>query len=367
MKSNSKRIHIVYIIAGLSVGGAEKQLYLLLSNLDQCKYMLHVLAFGSGVWEDRIKRLGISVEIIPYSYGKIFVLRSIFRYLKLFKPHIVHTIGQSANYIGRIAAIMSQIPVIIIGERTTPFIKNRLQKILEHILAPFTDYLISNSRHAADFYIVRKILPTTKVSVIYNGVDTSDMPIALENQGGCKIGYVASLRLEKNHKLLLQAMVRIDSEVSDAELHLAGNGTLKTDIITQAESLGLKSKIKLHGQVADIHKLLSQLDIYVHTSHYEGFPNAVMEAMACGLPCVVLNTSGCAELVRHQETGLVVTPDNPELLADALLKLIHWPELRYRLGRTARNHIQYEYPITRMVTETETVYSRIIENTQRIL
>lgn len=135
---NSKGpIPVVYVIAALVLGGAEKQLYLLLENLDHNRFSPLLVTFYTGPWEAKIRELGIKIKIINYNQNKlIFLLKLIFFILKA-HPKVVHTYGQSANFFGRVAAILSFVPSIIISERSSPNFKNKIHLLMDRILAPF--------------------------------------------------------------------------------------------------------------------------------------------------------------------------------------------------------------------------------------
>ena len=97
-------------------------------------------------------------------------------------------------------------------------------------------------------------------------------------------------------------------------------------------------------------------------SRYEGLPNAVMEAMACGLPRVAVDRPGCAELVSHQETGLVVKPEDAPALAEALLKLMREPSVARRYGMAGRDYVTSKLSIEKMVSETTEIYERYLRS-----
>lgn len=127
---------IVFNIAALVVGGAERQLLMLLDGLDRRRFSPAVIAFEDGPWGDRFRSFGIPVVIVPYHRGRLWAVLETRRRLRELKPALVHTIGQSPNYVGRLAAVLARVPHIVIGERTAPRIKSRGKRLIERALAP---------------------------------------------------------------------------------------------------------------------------------------------------------------------------------------------------------------------------------------
>ena len=358
--TSKKRVRVVYFIAALVPGGAEKQLLLLLENLDRGRYLPHVIAFASGPWAGRFESLGLPLQIILYEQPKCALIANCWRQLRKWKPAIVHTYGMSANLWGRAAAITARVPIIIASERTAPFIKSQLKLLIDHIMRPFTDSWITNSRHAAEFYLRCRIANESRVAIIHNGIDVSMIPIASRSNRNPEIGTIAALRSEKNFDDLFRAMAKVVSQYPNAKLHIAGDGIIRPELETQAANYGIRSNIIFHGWVTDIGCFLAKLDIYVHTALYEGLPNSLMEAMAAGLPCIAYQTTGCAELIRHQETGILVSVANWMAIAEAMVEMIERPEFAAALGNKAHIMIERNFSVCRMVENTTRVYEECV-------
>ena len=354
------RVRIVYIIAALVPGGAEKQLLLLLENLDRSRYSAHVIAFASGLWEDRFQSLGVPIEIIPYEQGKVAVIARCWSRLRQLRPDIVHTYGTSANYAGRAAAIAARVPVVIAGERTAPFIKSRWQLAVDRVMSPFTDLWIANSAHAAQFYSQRRIASESQVAVVYNGIDATVLRVAHRSNESPRIGTVAALRPEKNFGDLFRAMAAVVSRSPSTTLHIGGDGPIRAELERETVERGIGPNVVFHGWINRIGEFLTGMDMYVHTAHYEGFPNSVMEAMAAGLPCIAYATTGCQELIRDQETGLLVPTGDWEAIARAIVRILEAPGLASRLGHNARAAIERDFSIPQMVQATSLLYEQAL-------
>jgi glycosyltransferase involved in cell wall biosynthesis len=345
-------VPVVYIIAALVSGGAERQLWLLLRELDRQRFAPHLLAYVDGRWRGRFESLDIPVEVVGRR-GRIEEVVATWRRLRQIRPVIVHTYGHTANYVGRVAAIAARVPFIVASERSSPAAKRRYATIADRLLAPFTSHLVTNSEHAARSYVQRRILPAAKVSAIKNGVDPAPGDPRL---AGRRLVTLTDFRPVKNHVPLLGALEHLAAELPDVELHFLGEGEGRAAAQDEARRRGLGDRAVFRGYVGDVVSVLLEANVYVHTARYEGLPNGVMEAMACGLPCVVFDAAGCLELVEDGVTGFVVPMDDEVALTDAVRRLLTEQDLARTMGDRGRERVTQELGVTRMVEETLRVY-----------
>jgi len=145
----------------------------------------------------------------------------------------------------------------------------------------------------------------------------------------------------------------------NVELIVAGDGPERENLITQAERLGIISKVRFLGHVADINCRIVNSDIFVHASEIEGMSNAVLEAMTLGLPSVVVDAPGVTECHLDGETGFVVER-MPQAMAARLVTLIDDAELRLRMGTQAKKRVQEQYSITANVDRYHALYAELL-------
>ena len=152
---------------------------------------------------------------------------------------------------------------------------------------------------------------------------------------------VGRLEMQKGYEVLLEAFARIHENHSDWRLMIAGDGSQRDSLQRLARDLKIDSWVDWLGHVEDPSQLYENSDIYVLCSHYEGTPNALLEAMNNGVPPIVMdNLDGALVFVEHDITGLVVSAGHRGRLADAIERLIGDPKLRRRLGRAAWQRVQ---------------------------
>lgn len=365
-------IKICYIIGQLRRGGAERQLYELVKGIDKNKFEPIVISLSQGgAWADKIRELNI--HVIELERKKNKESARLFRLIKLFKkikPQIVHTYLFSANSYGRIAAILCRVPIIIASERSLPEIgkgKTKTMIYIDKILSSFSHAIICNSLRASEILIKHHSFNPKKVFTVYNGIDVNAISVNCndKNQKDAAkvIGTIGSLEPVKNHKLFLQiAKIILDqTSAESAKFLIIGSGSLRKELEEFAENLGISSSIIFAGERVDIPELLQTMDVFVLTSQYEGLSNAIMEAMAAGLPVVTTDVGGNKELVINGATGFLCTDNDAKSLADKVISLMNDKSEAIRMGNNGRKRIINGFGIEKMVKETENIYLTLIK------
>lgn len=363
-------IKLCYIIGQLNKAGAEKQLYYLANSISKEKFTPVVVSLSQyGFWSEEIKKLNIQLIEIPRKKHKEFSrLLRLIKVLKTIKPQIIHTFLFPANTYGRIAGIITRIPIIISSERNLPEIgkdKKLWQICVDRILSFFTHGIICNSYKAANVLTKKYFLNRNKVFTIYNGIDGTiffrNNAISGSKIAPSVIGTVGRLYRQKNYKLFLD-MAKLILNMSgnrNIKFLIVGDGPLMNELKQYSHDLGIEKSVFFAGERTDITELLKGMDVFVMTSLYEGLSNAIMEAMAAGLPVVATDVGGNSELVINGETGFLCKLDAREL-AEKVNYLINNKEEARKMGEKGKKRIISEFSIEKMVRETENVYFMLL-------
>ena len=166
---------------------------------------------------------------------------------------------------------------------------------------------------------------------------------------------VGSLRKVKGHDLLMRSFAAIISRCPGWILTIWGEGDLRTELEALRDHLGLQGRVFLPGQTMHIHEKMKRADIFVMSSRYEGFPNAMCEAMACGLPVISFDcSSGIRQIIRNDTDGILVPPEDIGALSAAMEKLINKPEIRARLAHRAPEIVE-RFGLEKIMEMWETV------------
>jgi glycosyltransferase involved in cell wall biosynthesis len=365
-------IRLLLVIPTLVRGGAEKQLTLLASGLPRDQFDVHVAVLThTGPYEDVLRRENIPVTIIgkrwkldPLSY------RRLKREMLRLKPDIVHTWLFAANAYGRQAAIAARVPHIVAGERCVDLWKTGLHFAIDRALARRTERIITNSTGVKDFYVSRG-LPAEKFAVIPNGIQPTppSEPISRDNllkqlqlpPGARLIGAVGRLWPQKRVKDLIWAVDLLKSTRDDAHLLIVGDGPQRWRLERYRDQNQITERVHFLGERDDVPRLMPHFDVLWLASQYEGQSNAIMEAMAAGVPVIATDIPGNRDLVAPDETGyLLPLGDRYEFT-----RRTHWlfddEPLRRRLGEAGRQRILRDFTIEQMVHHHATLYHEVAQ------
>ena len=217
--------------------------------------------------------------------------------------------------------------------------------------------IISVSTAVRDALIRDYNYPSSRVVTVHNGVFVSEFSrndgrgLTVRTSIGCTpeeflLVCVARLNEHKRIDILLSALARLLREGVRVKCVIVGDGPLRSQLVEQARTLKLSGYVVFEGFKEDIYPYLQAANAFVLTSSKEGFALAILEAMACGLPCVVTNVGGNAEAITDKVHGLLVSPESVNEVADAISYLINHPEERARMSelakRRARDSFRWE-------------------------
>ena len=357
-------------------GGTEKHLEDLIVRLDLSKVDPVILCFGPDVYTLRIiQKYGLKIEIHKARKGKTFF--SYWLPFVVLRPHalvfvngvlgcfpwyaylaakcsaakrvfaIEHLIADRPPPLGSCGGLWQPLRSLV-GWRARQMWKFKLEALL-------CRRVICVSRAVSDRLINDYEFPEGRTVVVRNGVDLThysasgngnrgkddDMPVTSEYNVLC----VARLSTEKRIDTLLEAMAKVLRKMPRCKCTIVGDGPLKENLLQKAEELGLSDSIRFIGHVDEVRPFYEAADLFVLSSAKEGLPLVLLEAMAFAVPCIATNVGGNAEVIAHDETGLIVEPGNPEELANAILDLIANADLRRQMGEQGKKRVQYHFNV----------------------
>lgn len=362
-------IRIVFLIRTLDIGGAERQLVTLVTNLDRHRFDITVLCFYSGgPLEAELRSHGIRVYFLE-KRGRWDLIPSLvrcFRFLKPIKPDILHSYLGPPNLLALFLKPWFRSTKVLWGMRASYMDWGQYDMLtgwmfrLECLLARFPDLIIMNS-HASHAYHLRHGFPRDRMVVIPNGINTdtfypdSNKRHKLRKEWGIQsesvvVGLVARLDPMKDHSTFLKAAALFLGSTKRAYFVCVGMGSeaYRKHLHQLAERLGISTKIIWTGLRQDMADVYNACDVVSSSSCGESFPNVLGEAMACGVPCVATDVGDSAWIVG--ETGIIVPPRDPDALASGWHRLLD--KDRARLGKKARERILENFSVHRLATDT---------------
>lgn len=369
---------LVLLARKLDQGGAERQIVALAKVLRERGHDVQVVLFYvGGVFDGELASAGVPVHFV----GKLgrwdvlgFVMRFV-RTLRELRPATVYSFLDLPNILAALFRPVIGRPRLVWSIRAAGMEMHhydwlsRLIQRLESLLSKASDVIVANSRTGKDWAISRGF-PSDRMVVIENGIDTVRFKFDEAGRervrgewkigaGETAIGLVARLDVMKDHRNFMQACALLATQRSDLRFVCIGAGspTYRAEMETFAGELGIADRLIWAGARQDMPAVYSTLDVACSSSAFgEGFSNAVGEAMACGVPCVVTDVGDSASIAG--EVGEVAPPRDSEALACAIARMLDRIEENADIGRQARTRIVDEFSVERMVRQTEDVLYR---------
>jgi glycosyltransferase involved in cell wall biosynthesis len=246
---------------------------------------------------------------------------------------------------------------------TVPFIYPLLDRASDHIVAvckPFKEGLKARGINGDKITVIENGI-SPEIVFVPEGRERMRKEIGIKDTD-VSVGFLARLTTQKQPHDLIAAAPKIIEGAPNAVFTIAGDGPLRPAMERHVASLGLTDRFHFLGGRTDVPEVLSSFDVFVMPSRWEGFPNALLEAMACGRPCVVTAVMGNTEIAAHEQNALLVPLNDPPALADAVLRLIADGGLADRLGATAAQWTKERFSVARTVERTLELYIRLVEN-----
>lgn len=378
---------ICFVITRLVAGGAQKVLLDLIDGLPSDEFDIHLVAGTQtgregSLWTECQERLSPShlhpmdsLVREPHPLKDHRAYRELKKLFQRIKPDIVHTHTSKAGIIGRMAAHACAIPNII--HSTHGIIYNPEAKIpgvgrgwllkiflhLEQKVGRYTQTLITLSEQETGDAIRLQLAAPACVEAISNGIPLQKLSEIEREPANWKVphlrlGIAGRLNTEKGHEILLRSFKRLQQRYPKISLKIAGDGPLREALEQLCKELGLSKHVIFMGYQNNMAEFLANIDLFVLSSHYEGFGLVLVEAMAAGLPVVATDVGGVREVVVDGKTGILVPSGQEDELAMGIEYIIDHPNLAYEYGQNGRKHAMERFSTEQMLRRHLTYYGR---------
>ncbi len=334
--------HITFFISSLGSGGAERVVSTLASELTDRGYRVSIVLIAN---RNRNYALPETVQLRYLDCNQDLKknallrwplrLKKIRRAIRELQPDLVISFMSETNIDVCLAALGLRLPIIV-SERNDPAIDpaSKAKQLLRRIAYLRAQGFVFQTPDARD-YFSRRIRQAG--TIILNPL-TAKIPQPFEGVREKRIAAVGRLNAQKNYPLLLQAFGEFSKEYPDYTLEIYGQGNLEAQVTGEIARLGLEGKVILKGFCADVHNAIRTAAFYVMSSDFEGMPNALIEAMALGLPCICTDCpcGGPRMLIEDGQNGLLVPIRDPQALTTAMKQMAAHPEQAAQMGKQAQ-------------------------------
>jgi glycosyltransferase involved in cell wall biosynthesis len=388
MEQPPEKIRILRVIARLNIGGPAIHTILLTKLLSPERFSSTLVTGQVSPSEGDMHYLAeeknISPHVIPELGREIrwrddlVALRKLYRLICTLRPTIVHTHTAKAGMLGRFAAKLAGVPIIVHTFHGHVFhsyfspAKTRLFLWIERILGKLTDTILTVSPKQREEILSYHIGHHDKVRTIDLGLELQEFVNCHDRRGKLRqelgidldvplIGIVARLVPVKGHTYFLEAAKHLIKRCPQVQCVIVGDGELRNSLEQLTNTLGIRSHIHFLGWRRDLPEIYADLDLVVLSSLNEGSPVALIEAMAAGKPVVAPQVGGISDLVLHEKTGVLVPSKDSYALAQGILQVLALPvQDRVAMGKTGQARVYPKYHITTLVNNIETLYEELL-------
>jgi glycosyltransferase involved in cell wall biosynthesis len=377
-------IRVVNIVARLNIGGPAIHVTLLTEKLGPPDYDSKLICGKIGADEGDMQYFadqhGVVPIFIPELRRNLNPIRDLittwqlYRLLRQLKPDVVHTHTAKAGFVGRIAAKLAGVPVIVHtfhGHAFRGYFSASMAQliiVLERFTARLSDTIItltdSLRRELSDTYhITRK----GRITVLPLGLDLSEFVNTPHKTGAFRkvwnippdvplIGIVGRMVPIKNHALFLEAAIKVKAQLPEAHFLIVGDGDTRSPIEAQIDALGLRSAFTLTGWQKDLAQIYADMDVLVISSINEGMPISVIEALSAKCPVVATSVGGLPDLLGDGEFGKLVPLGDADALAAAIIDVLRQPPN----GTDAQQAMLDRYGIERLIRDLDSLYRGLL-------
>lgn len=351
------KIKVCHIIVKMVYGGASLGTLQLIERLEQSRFKSTILCGSQSEQEgDLLQSIekGIFI-IIPEMVREINPVKDFITFLKLiaiikkYKYNVVHTHGSKAGVIGRLAAAICRVPVILYtvhgwGLKAGNFITRTLFRLVEKAVASFSTMLLFQTKSDMDEAFQHKIGSEKQYYLIGNGINIQ--PFLKFNGQKAKniraefalhrkriIGTVGRVSAQKNPHGFIEIARKVLKKRQDVKFIFVGGGELLDDMQSQVRNLGLSQSIIFTGVRCDVPELIANFNVFVLPSLWEGMPRSVIEAMVMSKPIVVHNISGIDEIIEDGKDGFIIPINKTHTFSERILYLLDNPDIARTIGK----------------------------------
>lgn len=371
---------ILRLIVRLNIAGPTHQAILLASAMDELNYETTLVVGGSPDETDSMAYLTADYGVEPLFVDalrpylnpvrNVVALWALYRLMRQLRPDIVHTHTTTAGFLGRIAARLARVPIVVHTLHTHPFEgyynrwRTRLFVVMERIGARLSDSIIALSENLRrELVETRHITSKKRITVLPLGFDLETFAKTQRQRGAFRadwdvahdaplVGIVGRLWPVKNHALFLEAAARVRDQLPAARFVIVGDGLLRDKLEAHAQSLGIRDAVIFTGWQQHLEDIFSDLDVLVISSTNEGTPVPIIEALAAGCPVVATRVGGIPDLLDGGKWGDLVPSGNATALAEAVVRVIKHPPDTSEAQQVMLNR----YDIQRLAHDLDSLY-----------
>lgn len=349
-------LNVAFIAGTLGTGGAERQLYYLIKNLTKDGYKVTLICLTQGEhWEEPIRKLGVNIQFAGKSDSRLKRLLKMVSIIRQDKPNIIYSFhfytNLYAGVMGRMLGIKSMGSI-----RSDGFSEKAANGILSWLHYAIPHRIVANSIHGRDNTI--KAFYKRPVHVLDNVIDTDQFPFQIRPlKRPLELIFVGRLEEQKQPMYFVQLIKKLKDAGIESTGEIYGKGSLKSTLQAEIVTLGLESEIQLRDVVHHLEPVYARANFILSFSKYEGTPNVLLEAMACGLPVISFPFEGIEKLIVDDTYGLITS--SVDEMVEQIIYLTKKPDLYQKMGKNGREYIIKSYDLKNQLFNFESILNSL--------
>ena len=371
-------VHVLFFVDELCHGGgAERMLLNTIRLLPADRFRCSLITFRINTGVELFARLPCPHHVFPlrrtYDWNAVQTARRIRKLIREENVKIVHTFHETSDLWAGLVTRMTGGPVLVSSRRDMGILRQAKHKLAYRLFSSRYDLVLTVSEQVRRFCIERDHLSSYKVATIYNGLELNNFTLS-ERSGNVKenlglgprtqlILTLGHVRRVKGIDVLVETAAKVTRECPDVIFLVIGRNSEPEyfrEIEARITQLGLESKIRFLGESEKPILFLTDADAFFLPSRSEGFSNALIEAMACALPCVATRVGGNPEAVDEGRSGYLVESEDADAAADRLLRLLRNPAGAKKMGATGRRIVERRFTAEVMIQKLVSHYERLL-------
>jgi glycosyltransferase involved in cell wall biosynthesis len=386
-------VPVLHAITRLIVGGAQENTMYTAALLDKSRFQVEVVSGPQtgreGSLLEEVRQRGVALTILPDLVRQIHPLHDLRALIKLTRLmnsrgyQIVHTHSSKAGILGRLAARLANVPVIVhsvhgwsFHPHMSPWTR-RIYILLERIAASYTDALVvvaesdidkglqAGIGRAGQYHLIRSAIPLEEFNREHVDRQAVRRELGLPADA-IVLGNVGRFSPQKNPLDWVRVAARVGEALPGCHFLLVGDGPLRSQVEALIAEEGLSDRTILTGLRRDVAELIAAMDVFLLTSLWEGLPRVIPQALAMGVPVIANRADGTIEAVGEGESGFLCPPGDLDCLASRCLELLQDAERRKTMGTCGWEFALKEFDLQRMVSQIADLYGDLLSQTRGI-
>lgn len=375
---SDSRAHVLFLIDQLcEMGGAERVLLNTIRLLPKERYRCSLITFKIDSLLRIFESMPCPFYVFPMQrtmdWNGLRMAQRLRSFIRSEEVKIVHTFFETSDLWGGLVSKSTGLPMLVSSRRDMGILRSPKHDLGYRLMKPCFDLVLTVSQQVRQFCISRDRITPQKVQTLYNGLELDKVRVTNGHRDlRASLGLsptapvvitVGNIRRVKGIDILVEAAAKVLLEFPNAVFLVVGKNSEPAhfqEIEGRITALGIKGNVRFLGESENVYSLLKISDVFILPSRSEGFSNALIEAMACALPCIATQVGGNSEAIEEGRNGYLVANEDAGAAADRILRLLRDPAEARRMGAAGREIVEQKFTADVMIQRLTQFYDQLL-------